>query len=309
MGCVEVPALPLQILLKTHPEWSGKPVVVVAEEKPQGAVLFANPPASRAGVRPGMRYAVGLSLSGDLRAGVVSPTEIAAAVQALAGRLQEFTPYVEPFPADAGVFWLDLGGLDQHWPDWKRCASAVRSATADLGFASRVVVGFSRFGTWAVAKVTPAAQVFADPGQERAAALQVPIARLSLDASLRNMLRRLDIRTVADFVRLPADGVLQRFGADAHRLHGLAAGALVVPLQPRPADVPFREGIHLEDPIADAAAALFLIKGLLHRLLSTLAEKGQCLSAVSVGLTPEGLPAAWHKLRPAAPTLDQGLLL
>ena len=213
--------------------------------------------------------------------------------------------------ADAGVFWLDLGGLDSLWPDWERFTRAVRSATAGIGFRSSVAVGFTRFGTWAAAKGTAGAtaMVFADPEQERAAALRVPMSLLSPAAGLGNTLSRLGIRTVADFVRLPAAGVLQRFGADAHRLHEWAAGACSVPLQPRAAEAPFREGMALEDPVTDVTTALFLIKGLLHRLLAALAAQGRCLSEIELGLIPDGLPAAWHRLLPAAPTLDGELVL
>ena len=30
MACVELPAFPLQLLLKRHPDWADRPVVVVA---------------------------------------------------------------------------------------------------------------------------------------------------------------------------------------------------------------------------------------------------------------------------------------
>ena len=34
LACVDLPALPLQILLQQHPDWVGHPAVVVAEDRP-----------------------------------------------------------------------------------------------------------------------------------------------------------------------------------------------------------------------------------------------------------------------------------
>jgi protein ImuB len=35
-ACVDIRALPLQLLLRAHPDWREKPVVVVDRDKPQG---------------------------------------------------------------------------------------------------------------------------------------------------------------------------------------------------------------------------------------------------------------------------------
>ena len=49
LACVNVPALPLQLLLQRHPEWRGAPVAVVAEDKAQGRILWVNAHARRRG--------------------------------------------------------------------------------------------------------------------------------------------------------------------------------------------------------------------------------------------------------------------
>ena len=63
LACVDIPAVPLQLLLKEHPDWRSLPAVVVAEEKPQAFILWVNEKARRLGIRPGHRYAAGLGLS------------------------------------------------------------------------------------------------------------------------------------------------------------------------------------------------------------------------------------------------------
>src|SRR5437764_12347869 len=52
LACVSLPAFPLQLLLRSHPDWAGYPAVVIDEDKPQGSVLWVNDTALRAGVFP-----------------------------------------------------------------------------------------------------------------------------------------------------------------------------------------------------------------------------------------------------------------
>ena len=104
LACVSLPAFPLQLLLRSHPDWAGYPAVVIDEDKPQGSVLWVNDTALRAGVFPGHRYAAALSLAAGLRAGEVSPAETAQAVAALTRQLMRFTPEVEPSAQEPGIF-------------------------------------------------------------------------------------------------------------------------------------------------------------------------------------------------------------
>ena len=38
LACVSVPAFPLQLLLRSHPDWRGAPAAVVEEDRPQSPV-------------------------------------------------------------------------------------------------------------------------------------------------------------------------------------------------------------------------------------------------------------------------------
>src|SRR5688572_6554628 len=87
LACVDLPAFPLQLLLRRHPEWITLPAAVVAEDKPQGLILWVNEKARHFGVLPGLRYAAAFSLAKGLRAGEVAPAEIKKAITSLTHRL------------------------------------------------------------------------------------------------------------------------------------------------------------------------------------------------------------------------------
>lgn len=309
LACVSLPAFPLQLLLRRHPNCAAWPVAVVETDTPQGAILWVNDRARRAGVRPGLRYAAGLALAPTLRAGVLGRGEIDHAVATLTGRLAQFTPKVEPALEEPGMWRLNAGGLGRLYPSLQAWARAIRDALAAAGFRATVVVGFTRFGTSAVALARTGITVFERPDQERAAAARVPLDRLPLDPDLRGTLAQLGVTTVGALMALPGDGLHARFGPGASRLSLMAHGDLEVPLQPCPVEEPLRETLALEEPAVTVTQLVFCIKQLLDRLLAALEARREALSefTLRVGLDGRG----WHRerVRPAAPTRDARVIL
>jgi protein ImuB len=305
LACVDVPALPLQMTLQAHPDWRSHPVAIVAEDRPQSPILWVNDHARQAGLRPGLCYASALALVPTLRAAPRAPARVAAAVDALAARLRRLAPEVEPSSEEPGVFWADVSGLERLYTSPEGWAEAVRTDLAGAGFTAVVVVGFTRFGTYAVARVVRGVRVFAEPRDERDEAGRVPLARLGMvPPQTLDALHQLGVRTVRALLRLPAAGLLERFGPELHRLHRLAAGDLWLPLQPQTPPEPVRRSVLLDAPERHASGVLFLVKRLLHPLLAALASRGQALSALEVRLRPEGHPWCAESVRPASPTLD-----
>jgi protein ImuB len=66
--------------------------------------------------------------------------------------MAEFSPQVEPASDFPGIFWLNVAGLTPLYPSLEVWARSLRGRISDLGFHANVVVGFSRFGTYAVAR-------------------------------------------------------------------------------------------------------------------------------------------------------------
>ena len=344
MACVDVPALPLQLLMRRHPAWAAQPAAVVDRDRPQGVVEWVNEAARRAGVLPGMSYAAGLSLAGGLRAAEVPPGDVEAGVAAIAGLLRRFTPGIEPSGACPGVFWLDASGLQPLFASLVGWARGVRGHLRAAGFRGRVVVGFTRFGTYALARAGGEAArrvpdprvtviddaayalagaggetdrrgldrgvaVLGDAAAERRAARRVPLRRLDVDPALRDALDKLGVRTLGAFLRLPSAGVRRRFGREAQRLHREAAGDLVVPFQPAPAVEPLARRLDLDAPETEVERLLFRVKQALDPLFGVMAARQEALAGLELRLrldAPAAAPRAERveRIRPAAPTLD-----
>lgn len=319
MACVDLPAFPLQILLKRHPEWSAFPVAVIDEDRPQGRLLWVNERARAGRVLSGMRYAGALSLSRELRAAVVSSQEIEAEIAVVLGRLRFFSPEVEPAREDPGTFWLGAEGLGLLHPTFTLWTEMMRADLAGAGFEGRVAVGFSRFGTYAAARSMghgegASVRVFRDPEEESAAVRRIPIDRIACDPEFRDTLARLGIFELGGFLDLPPAGVRRRFGDEAHALHRRARGDWWAPLDPEIPEEPHERRIVLDSPETDTDRLLQAIEGELGALLGRLRARDRALTSLHVEIGfdrpgPEGERRRLESLRPASPTRDPRLLL
>jgi protein ImuB len=307
-ACLDLPALPLQLVWRKEIELRAHAVVVIDEDRPQGNVLWACERARAAGVLPGQRYAHALSLHRGLRARVVPSEVIEAGIVELRGALHALSPNVEP--GDPGTFWLDGEGLERVFPGGAQAwGMQIQRTIVGLGFSGSVVVGFSRFATYAIAKATrTGVTVLRSDADERTAASMVPLARLDIDPKLRDSLARLGVTALGQMVRLPGGGILERFGREAHRLYQLAAGERWDPLVPMaPPEAP-DEHVVLDDDEDNVERLVFFLKPAIDRLLERLAARGRALTALHVELTLRHSVGETELradcIKPAVPTLD-----
>ncbi len=310
IACVDVPALPLQLLLAQKSQWRPFPAVVVRDDRPQGVILWANAHARRLRILPGMTFAAARSLSNDLRAAVVEPHEIEAAVSELHLSLCNFTPRVEPSMSEPGVFWVDPSGMVPLYGSTEQWAQTLAEAIRSAGWVASVVVGFHRYRTYALARTAGPRrmQVLPSPHIESRRAAKVPLSALGISPKLRDHLLVLGIRTLGAFLRLPAAELPTRFGSEATQLHALASDRWA-PMQPRQLEDPVEGELQLEPPDADHTRLLFGLKGTLHRLMKQLAARHQALSILHLRLKLDHAGTVDQYIEPAGPTLDVVSLL
>ncbi|MHC4923186.1 MAG: Y-family DNA polymerase, partial [Planctomycetota bacterium] len=320
LACLQVPALPLQVLAREHPDWREHPMAVVDADRPQGRILWVNERARRARILPGMRYAPALLLCRDLRAGTVSDDTVAAAVDGLVKRLTDHAPSIEPSRDEPGVFWINATGLVPLHASVRAWADELHGGLTN-DWIARLCAGSTRFGTWATVRCLPAKRpvhVFPDAERERRAALSVRLDRMppaAVPPALRDTLARLDVHTVGRFLELPSDGLGRRFGEAAMRFHRFASGGAgdggpgEDTLDAAVVEEPLRERFHLEFPETDVGRLLFLAKRLLHPLRQRALERGRAVRSLTLGLRLEDGSDLVGHLRPAADTLDTRQLL
>ena len=251
-ACINIRALPLRLLLRSHPQWRERPVAVVEEDKPLSPILWLNAVAVKGGIRPGMKYAAALSLDRGLCAGTVSEEEVGAAVRQVHGALDRFSPRVEPSAEEPGIFWVDAGGLDRLYASLEDWAGQMHAALSGLELPASIAVGFGRFGTYAVAKARDAVAVLPTMAAEDAESRKVRLLDLQLEPKLRERLDKLAVYTVGDFLALPGERIARHLGEQARALYRFAAGDRSLPLQPRGLSEPLRARMELDANESDA---------------------------------------------------------
>jgi len=308
LACVVVPSLALQRLLLREPSWAGAPVAVVEADRPSARLLEVNGVAWRQRIRPGMRYAAGLSLVGNLRAATVESSELREAAELLAARLALLSPRVEPRAGEPGVFWLDLTGMQRLLPSLEGWCESVVGALKEAGYRATLAVGFSRFGTYATARTVRGVRRYGSEREEQQVVAGLALERLPLEPAVREAMERLGVVTMGQFAALPAAGLRQRLGEGAESLHRwMQEGG-----DPARAWSEARSWVaeeELECAESRSEALVFWMKRTLEGLLGGLRAGQEVVSEVSVELRLDDGLRCPLVVRPAEPTDAAGLLL
>ena len=312
LACIELPAFALQLLCRRHPNWKAMPVAVIEEEHPQARILWVNRRSKRSGILPGQRYSHGLSLSADLRAGVVDEAEIVRGLEQVHRKLLQFSPDVEILREQPGVFWLDVQGLDHLFPNWKQWAKKIQTEIRNLSFSCKIVRGFQRLGSYALVKGLDRGILGVKTiEQEYQLAQKVRLIDLELDSEFRDHLVLLGVTRLGELLKLPASAVRERFGKGAEYLHNLVEKDNWDPLRPSYIDDPIESYEEWDEPIENRYQLLFLIKRNLDNILAELSRSGLAIAQLILTFTlDQKYPRyCFESIRPAEPTLVAQILL
>lgn len=310
LACISLPKIDLQIVALRHPDWKTLPAAVITEEKPLGTITAANRAAYAAGVQPGMRYASALSICPELRAGVVAPRERTELRGRLIALLRGFSPEVEPASTDGALFWINAAGLDRLYGSPRQWADALEVAVEGEGLVCSIAVGYTRFGTYAAAKVKRRITVFAGADEEQRAALAAPVGILPLDHEALLRFHQLGIATVRDFQRFSPGALRRRFGSQVEELQRFARGEDHLPVQAVEEAPSLRREMRLLYPQGSMDAIVHHELSLLRELVSQAWARQELVSELVLELCPESWPGheepcLHEEIRTSRPTLDQ----
>jgi len=308
VSCVLLPMLPLQILLRQKPHWSGAPIAVVDDDGPNGRITHLNALARKSRLQIGMRQTVARDLLPNLHTAVVSPERASKVSQELISALQTFSPRVEPLDR-AGAFYIDPEGLRRLYGSYHNWATSIHRYLRARHWRNAVTVGFHRHRSLAVVMMQNGVTILESAEEELAKSNQTPLREFDLSGELCENLAALGIDTLGDFLTLPAGELSSRFGSEARALHDSFSDDMQLPIQPHAFDEPARISFQVDPPDEDQNRLLFAIKGALHSLLHQVRARGEAIQSLEISLHLERAPLHREQLEPAAPTLDLMLLL
>jgi protein ImuB len=295
IACASVADLPLAAELRAHPELRGRPLAIVDRAGARAELLCMSREAARAGLRAGASAAHARSLCAGLVVRVASPALEQAARDALLDAAYACAPRAALAPRSSGAFareasvFVDAEGTGALFHSEAGFATALAARVGALGLPADVAIASSS-GVARVAVRRLASQLdtlpcrsggpaevgrvlVLSPDEERGFLDPLPIDLLDPSDALAETLTRFGVHTVRDLLTLPRRGLATRLGAGVLELIQMARGKRIEAPLPEAREQDLSEAIDLEAPIDRLEPLLFVLQGLISRLLERLGAR------------------------------------
>lgn len=306
VGCLFIPELPLQALLRVEPSLIGQALAVARGEGARATVLAVSPAARARGVRPGARLKEALALCPELVLRWEDPAVQEAAREAAIDAAAAVAPKVEE--VRPGLLVVDAHGLDKLHGGDRGLASALLGAARRLGLEGRAAVASGKRIAQIAALRGEGLEVV-PRGEERTFLAPLPLGALGAEPALAETLARWGVATAGALAALPEHGLASRLGPEGLRLWRLAQGRDDEPLVPRELPLLFEEGCDLDHELTAMEGLLFLLRPALERLVDRLACRGFSCGGLVLRLALDPSGEAILPVEVAAPTRDVPTLL
>lgn len=275
-----VPHFAAAVAQRAEPQLGEGPLILLdAEDR----VLAGDHLAAQAGVNPGLTRRQAVALCPQATLSPASRYPLWEAQERFLERLRGFSDRWQPdglgrayVQAPFAFPRASLSIVGETLPAWcQGLADAVRS----LGWRPTLGATGSKFGAGVASVVAGEnASLLLAPAAQRAFLADQPVGLLPLDDDTLLQLRHLGIRTLGQFARLPAAGVLARFGQAGRTAQRWAQG-----LDPRPVLPPWEAPeasvrVEFDPPLADGER---LLAALVHQVEPTLTALRERLQAVA----------------------------
>lgn len=305
-ACVEIPELRLQILLRDREDIHTHPVAVVEQDRPSARILELNDLARGAGLYAGMPYTLAHSLLPELHAHTVQEDIVTECLEDTRTQLYSYTPGVEVWQLQTGVFWLDIRGIARLWGSVDIWASAVYEFLGSHGFRVRMSLGFSRFGSYVMTrsmKERYGLQLSHSRNEQTQRVEQASIACLPIEPRAKARLRKLGITSVRRFLDIPAPDIAARFGRSAYELHSFAHEESSLPVQNFVPEHPVDAHISLPC-LVSSEQILDHIQSRLEQLLNHVRNRGFLVRSLKLTLNGEDDSSCTTEIIPSEPACD-----
>lgn len=306
IACLYVPMFPLAARLRSEPDLLQEAVAVVEGNGAGAHVVAATRRARAKAIKPGLSLAQARSILPKLIARTRDAECERTAQEALVEVAETFSPRVED--AGEGVVFIDISGLERHFPSELDLGKAMLRASDDVGLPARCGIAASKLASRVAAEL-PSSPTVVEAGREAEFLAPLPLARLTPELDASATLTRWGLSSIGDLARLPESEVAARLGAIGRELHYAARGIDPRPLIPRPVPQEFREGMELEWPLVALEPFLFIASSALDRLSKRMELQGFACKRLELTmmLEPDGFHSRGIDL--PAPTRDVKTML
>jgi protein ImuB len=275
----------------------------------RATLVAATRRARQGGLQPGMTLPQARVLLPNLAVRPRDPECERAAQETLVETAAKFSPRIED--AGEGVIYLDITGLERHFPTSEPETDLARTlliATEKAGLPAWAGIASSKLAAGIAAETPPSPRVV-PPRQEARFLAPLPLNRLCPETRTYEMLHRWGIDTIGKFAALPRNQIAGRLGPLGHKLHEQARGLDTHPLVPRQTPLVFHEGMDLDWSLVSLEPFLFVGGTALERLCRRLETRGLACIQLSLSLRLEPNGSEERSILLPSPTCDARTLL
>jgi protein ImuB len=319
VACGLVQDLPLAAVLRASPELVGVPLAVVSDPGPRAEVVSASPEAARLGVRRLASVAHARAACAQLCVRVASPALERAAREALLDAALGLAPRAALAPRATGAYageaavYVDAAGVGSLFRSEEGFATALGIQAQKLGLPAVAAVAGSRgvahLLARSIARLGPGAVRVLPPGGEAERLSLLPVDLLDPGDDLADALTRYGVRTLGELLALPRRALATRLGPGVLPFVALARGEAVEAQLPEPARGRAVEAIDLDFAIDRLEPLVFVLQGLLSRLVARLEARALACSELALRFDLAGGGHADRRVGLAAPTSDVRAML
>lgn len=307
IACLLVPDFAIAAVCRSDPELAGRPLVLAETSAPHARVLAASRAARAAGVRTGHTLAQARAVAAGLTVRRRNPAAEGCAAQALGDVAASVSDRLE-IAADGTVF-LDAGGVRHLATSERALATALVARAAKVGLEARAGLGGSMIVARLAALHTADGVEVVPAGTERGFLAPLPLRCLAADAAIVATLERWGVRRLGELARLPLAEVATRLGPPGAALVRTARGEDERPLAPQVRADRVEETISLEYTLDALEPLLFVLRGLLERIIARVGLDGVGCARLGLALHLDDRSRDAREIALAAPTRDVRTLL
>jgi protein ImuB len=299
-ACLYFPDFSLQLLQRSVPAESIGPLIVTTGGN-RPLVLSCNAQARSHGIAPGMVVSAAIALAPHLAEHLRNAGAERQALERAAAWTGQFTSTVSLCHPDALL--LELEGSLRLFGGVRSLLLRLSEGVAELGYAAGI----------AAAPTPTAARLLARAGQSisvmQASALPgalaaVPPALLDQPEETARMLDAIGVRTLAECLALPRDGLARRFGQGLLDELDRALGKLPDPREPYLAPARYKARLVLPAPVQETEPLLFAAKRLILEMAGFLRMKQAGVTRLKLSLEHEDRKPTTATLGFSAPSRD-----
>lgn len=306
--CLRVPHLALRIALLDQPELDGLPLLLSNPTHGRAVVLDANNEATHYGIRLGMTLREASALAPD--AVVIEPNpalENRVGAEILTN-LDTLSPLVEVDENEQGVWYIDLVGLDRHFPSPTEATRNILRCVPGI-LRPRAGVAESTFTANIASRVAKSADVYTVAvDREKEFLRRAPVTWLPIAPDITRQMYKIGLRTLGDIQAVPPARLAARFGLEGRRAWNLSNGMDKHLIQARTREDVVIEQLEMPAPAINRDMFLLGIKQLINRAFSNPILEGKQVRQITITAALENRRSVEHPVVLKAPCGQHALI-